>query len=207
MTLSVLLLAAGQGRRFGHEPKQLAQYCGAPLLTYSLALAEASAPGRVVLVLGAHAEKIVQRLTLSDYIVHPEWALGLGASIAFGVQHLPPNTDAVLILLADQIALTQEDVFNLRRCYEQQLEEKMAENSTAQKKIVCAQYHDQLGVPAIFPRHFFSLLAGLSGDKGAKKILLSETVLRVSLPNAAIDIDTPEDLRQFTESKEPSCLN
>ncbi|WP_390590723.1 NTP transferase domain-containing protein [Simiduia litorea] len=204
MTLSVLVLAAGQGRRFGAEPKQLAPCMGAPLLAHSLTLAEAMAPGRVMLILGAHAELIVRqmsRLQQLQYFVHPQWMNGLGASIAFGVQHLPADTDAVLILLADQIALTQADVDGLRQRFEQQRGESSLKN------IVCAHYDGQVGVPAIFPRRYFSELAALQGDKGAKKLLLTESIVSVSLPNAAIDIDTPEDLLNFTERKEPSCLN
>ena len=204
MTLSVLVLAAGQGRRFGAEPKQLAQYKGAPLLAHSLTLAEAVAPGRVMLILGAHAELIVRQISPLQqvhYLVHPQWVNGLGASIAFGVQHLPADTDAVLILLADQIALTQVDVDGLRQRFEQQRGESSLKN------IVCAHYGGQVGVPAIFPRRYFDELAALQGDKGAKKILLTDSVVSVSLPNAAIDIDTPEDLLNFTERKESSCLN
>ncbi|MDN3640273.1 nucleotidyltransferase family protein [Simiduia curdlanivorans] len=210
MTLSVLVLAAGQGRRFGAEPKQLAQYQGAPLLAHSLTLAETLAPGRVLLLLGAHAETIVSRmpqLQRVNYRVHPHWAKGIGASIAFAVQHLPTDAEAVLILLADQIAVSDADLEHLWLRYTKQRETSGAIAGSGQEKIVCAHYAGQLGVPAIFPRRYFPRLAALQGDKGAKKILLTEPVVSVSLPNAAIDIDTPEDLHHVTERKEPSCLN
>jgi molybdenum cofactor cytidylyltransferase len=56
-------------------------------------------------------------------------------------------------------------------------------------------------VPAIFPRLCFSELTELRGDRGARAILErnSYRLVRVSMANAAIDLDTPEDLAALTE--------
>jgi molybdenum cofactor cytidylyltransferase len=51
-------------------------------------------------------------------------------------------------------------------------------------------------VPAIFPRTSFSAFSELRGDSGARAILArqADRCLRIPMPNAAIDIDRPEDL-------------
>ena len=52
------------------------------------------------------------------------------------------------------------------------------------------------GAPAIFPRTSFRELAELRGDTGARALLRrnADRVVRVAMPSAAVDIDTPEDL-------------
>jgi molybdenum cofactor cytidylyltransferase len=62
-----------------------------------------------------------------------------------------------------------------------------------------------VGVPAIFPRVCFSELAELRGDHGARLILERNNyrLVRVPMSNAAIDLDTPEDLAALTERFRP----
>ena len=63
--------------------------------------------------------------------------------------------------------------------------------------IVAAQYNGVLGAPVIFPKQYFSQLSQLEGDKGAKKLLQQNIrqTISLSIPEAAFDIDTPEDLK------------
>ena len=64
---------------------------------------------------------------------------------------------------------------------------------------MAASYAGIVGPPALFPRRCFAALGGLRGDEGARVLLQREldTLVRVPLPNAAIDIDEPEDLLQL----------
>ena len=68
--------------------------------------------------------------------------------------------------------------------------------AVGQAAIVAARYDGRLGVPALFRREIFPLLASLPAASGARQ-LLRHSGLRVEpfpLPEAAIDIDTPADL-------------
>ncbi len=179
------MLAAGPGSRFGGI-KQLAEVAGQPLILRTCALAETIAPGAVHVVLGAQREAIAARLPPAlRVIAHPEWADGLGSSLAAGIAALDDHCDAALVLLADQVALRPEA-----------LGEMVARWRADPDTVVCAHYGGQPGVPAIFPRRLFAELAGLRGDRGAKAILLRETGpdTQRAMPEAAIDIDTPADL-------------
>lgn len=183
--LAVLVLAAGPGSRFGGI-KQLAEVGGHPLILRTCAWAEALAPGAVHVVLGAHREAIAARLPPTvRVIVHPGWADGLGSSLAAGCVALDARWDATLVLLADQVALRPDALTTM-----------VARWRADPGAVVCALYSGQPGVPAIFPRRLFPELAGLSGDRGAKPMLLRETGpdTQLGMPEAAIDIDTWADL-------------
>ena len=62
--------------------------------------------------------------------------------------------------------------------------------------IAAALYGGVCGAPAIFPRSTFRELAQLRGDTGARALLRSQSdrIVRVPMPGAALDVDTPEDL-------------
>jgi len=98
---------------------------------------------------------------------------------------------AVLLMLADQPAVSTEDLRRVVGTWRRQ-----------PQSIVAAYYEGIAGVPAIFPREDFSTLTGLRGDAGARALLKrgGERVIRVPLPAAAIDIDTPEDLLNLQNS-------
>jgi molybdenum cofactor cytidylyltransferase len=67
--------------------------------------------------------------------------------------------------------------------------------------IAASVYDQRVGVPAIFPRLSFTELAELRGDQGARMVLERNNyrLVRVPMANAAIDLDTPEDLALLTE--------
>jgi molybdenum cofactor cytidylyltransferase len=58
-----------------------------------------------------------------------------------------------------------------------------------------------LGVPAIFPKNYFSELKKMSGDFGARDILnKNSNVMSLKKQTNFIDIDTEEDLQTFKKS-------
>jgi molybdenum cofactor cytidylyltransferase len=67
--------------------------------------------------------------------------------------------------------------------------------------ITAALYNDRPGVPAVFDREHFPALAQVNGDKGARTLLRRGTATTIAMPQAALDIDTPEDLRRLADSR------
>jgi molybdenum cofactor cytidylyltransferase len=191
--LHAIVLAAGASTRFG-SPKQLVRVNGRPLMHLAVAHAVEVAGHSVTVVLGANAAELAPLLkhTPASVIVNRDWHEGLGSSIRAGVARVPGSCTAVLLLLADQAAVTTEDLRRLIGAWRRQPE-----------YIVAAQYSGTVGAPAIFPRSRFADLAGLRGDSGARSVFMRnpDRVVRVPMESAALDIDTPEDLLNITPSE------
>lgn len=184
--LHAIVLAAGAASRFG-SPKQLVRVDGRPMLHTVVGHAVSVAGHAVTVVLGAHAAELAPLLrhTPAAVLVNRDWAEGMGSSLRTAIERLPGACDGVLVLLADQIAVTAGDLQRLTGAWRRNPD-----------SIAAASYGGVLGVPAIFPRWCLPALAELRGDQGARGLLRrhADRVQRILMPNAGIDIDRPEDL-------------
>lgn len=193
-SIACVLLAAGDSSRFG-ACKLLADLNGEPVISRTLKTILSSAGDKnpihyICAVTGAYSETlqpVISNIRADDIPVTnihcPAWREGMGTSLAFGAKSLPA-CDAVLVVLADQVILNTADLQALG-----------AEWYADQSKIICARYKNISGVPAIFPAQYRQQLETLSGQSGARKLLANETgIVTIDMPNAAFDIDTPEDL-------------
>ncbi|WP_341206758.1 nucleotidyltransferase family protein [uncultured Psychrosphaera sp.] len=193
--LSIALLAAGQASRFG-SPKQLACYQGQTLIERAIALLE-GVNCELSIITGAHHSDIYQHLTSiskEDHVVfNQDWQQGMSSSIKAAVRHCPEDCSGVMFITVDQIQLTQADIQSLIDLWRQE-----------SSRIVCAEYAGHRGVPAIFPRQYFSQLLDLDDDKGARNLIKSSpNVSTVLLPNAELDIDTVAQLNELNNFHTP----
>ena len=182
MTAAVIL-AAGSGRRMG-GPKALLRVGGETLLrrTAKVALEAGCAP--VVAVVGGWEPDLGDLAV--QIRVNTEAAEGMASSLRTGIAALPPETEAVLILTVDQLAV---DASLLRGLLALAAADPM-------RPAACA-YAGTPGIPAVFPRRLFPELLALRGDRGAKGILLREDTATLPFPEGELDLDTPEDLDRF----------
>lgn len=184
--LHAIVLAAGASTRFG-SAKQLVRIAGRPMLHATVTRAVEVAGNSVFVVLGARAAELAPLLTHSpaSIVINRDWREGLGSSIRAGISRLPAACSGVMLLLADQAAITTEDLRRLTGAWRRQPEH-----------IAAAVYGSTVGVPAIFPRSTFSDLIQLRGDQGARSLIQRnpDRLVRVPMNRASIDIDTPEDL-------------
>ena len=191
-SIQVLVLAAGAGTRFG-SPKQLAAVNGVPMLRLALDRALSLAGAQVSVVLGAHAGEIAPvlgRLAV-NVVVNRQWQEGMSSSIRAGVASVPGSVGGVLLLLADQVGVSEGDL--------QRLCDAWRRNPGS---IVAAQYGGGHGVPALFPRGQYALLLSLRGERGARALLRGGGlgIIGVQMPSAARDIDTREELASWEAS-------
>ena len=188
-SLHAIVLAAGGSSRFG-SPKQLVRVNGRPLLHAAVARAVDVAGHAVSVVLGAHAADLAPLLrhSAASIVINRDWSEGMASSIRAGVSRLPGSCGGVMLVLADQAAVTAEDLRRLASTWRRQ-----------PGYIVAAQYGMTLGAPAVFPASCFRDLAELRGDRGAQVLFKRnpDRVVRVPMDSASIDIDTPEDLLQL----------
>jgi molybdenum cofactor cytidylyltransferase len=184
--LHAVVLAAGASTRFG-SAKQLVRIAGRPLLHTAVTRAAEVTGQALIVVLGAQAAELAPLLKHSpgSVVVNHEWREGIGSSIRAGVARLPASCNGVLLLLADQAAVSADDLKRLAGTWRKQ-----------PQSISAALYAGITGVPAIFPRSQFRALSELRGDVGARALLRrsADRIVRVPMPSAAIDVDTPEDL-------------
>lgn len=190
--LHVVVLAAGASSRFGSN-KQLVRVNGRPLMLTAVSRAVELAGHSVTVVLGAHAGELAPLLRHSpaSITINRDWSEGIASSIREGVAHAAATADGVLLALADQAAVTTEDLRRLTGLWRR--------DPTA---IVAAQYAGTVGVPAIFPRWCFRELLELRGDRGAQMLLQRhvDRLARLTMPSAELDIDRPEDLLSLEQN-------
>jgi molybdenum cofactor cytidylyltransferase len=188
-----VVLAAGASTRFG-SPKQLVRVAGRPLLHTAVTRAAEVTGNALIVVLGSGAAELAPLLKHSPgvIVINHEWREGLASSIRAGIARLPPTCAGALLLLADQAAVSADDLKRLAGTWRKQ-----------PQYIVAARYGGHTGVPAIFPRSAFRELAELRGDSGARALLRrnASRVVRVAMPSAAVDVDTPEDLLAIAAPK------
>jgi len=184
--LHTVILAAGASTRFG-SPKQLIRFQGQTLLQRVLASASEISASHVTLVLGAHAAEIVATLPSGQatVLINREWQEGIASSLRAAVRALPGACDAVLILLGDQPLVSAAGLERLAAAYRRN-----------PRHVIASRYNGITGVPAIFPRWCFNDLCELRGDQGARALInrYSDHVIGLAHPEAAVDIDEPEDL-------------
>ena len=116
------------------------------------------------------------------------WASGMASSIHVAVGWAETCAlDALLIAVADQPRL---DVAHLDR---------LIAASIGGRVLAASAYADVLGVPALFPRAFFTALATLTGDSGARENRPQPAfdAVPVAWAGGAEDIDLPDDLARM----------
>src|SRR5215468_9244326 len=180
--LYAIVLAAGASTRFG-SAKQLVRLAGRPLLHTVVTRASEVTGNALIVVLGSGAAQLAPLLKHSpgSVVINQEWREGLASSIRAGVARLPAACSGVMLLLADQAAVTAEDLRRLAGAWRRQTD-----------YLAAAIYGSTVGVPAIFPRSAFSDLLKLRGDRGARALIQRnpDRVVRVPMESAGIDIDT-----------------
>jgi molybdenum cofactor cytidylyltransferase len=187
--VGAVILAAGPSTRMG-EPKQLLTIDGRPLLVRSVEAALEAPVWPVVVVLGAHAERIRPVLARLPVLIteNPAWSEGMAASIRAGVTTLHQfsrRLDAALLALCDQPAFSSGTISEL-----------ITAQQTTGCSIVAARYSGRNGAPALCLREHFATLISLTGEEGARALLNDDParVASVELPGLAHDLDTPADV-------------
>lgn len=102
MSLNVVILAAGQGKRMQSDlPKVLHPLAGRPLLAHVLDTARALTPSRIVVVYGHGGDRVVTAVTAPDLrFALQEPQLGTGHAVQQALPHLDP-AHPTLVLYGD----------------------------------------------------------------------------------------------------------
>jgi molybdenum cofactor cytidylyltransferase len=198
--VSAVVLAAGESRRMG-KPKQLLDWQGENLLAHVLGQLRASEVDDVILVLGHEAERIresIRPFKKMRIVSNPDYPQGMSTSILCGLQALPKNADAFLIVLADLPGITSNLVNHLIRAFHR---------NRPRKDIIVPTYRGTRGHPVLFAARYILESLEIEGDMGCRPILAKhpEQVFEIEVDQAAVllDIDTPEDYRRHRHGGKP----
>jgi len=190
----VIILAAGSSSRLG-QPKQLLEFNGKTLLKIAVEAAQNSLADSSVIVLGANADLIVEKIrhTKVDRVVNENWENGMASSMQKGLKYLMENSDPdqVILMLSDQPFVNNETLNLL-------IENKLNTSS----EIIACSYNGTFGVPVLFTKKYFPELLSLTGNEGAKKLVMAhqDDLHAIDFPKGAIDIDTIKDYQRLKSS-------
>jgi molybdenum cofactor cytidylyltransferase len=114
---------------------------------------------------------------------------GMGRSLSVGARALPPDTDAVVVGLADMPDVSSATINALVAAW----------RPLGPQGIVAPVFDGRRGHPVVLGAFYIPALCCLGGDRGARSILQEYadnlTLVDVNDPGVLIDIDVPEDLR------------
>lgn len=181
-----LLLAAGQGRRFGSDKLLHPLDDGTPLAVASARKLKEACP-RAIAVLRPEQTTLAALLLAEglEVVICPEASAGMGHSLAAGVA---ASLEAAgwLVALADMPFVL---VATLR---------SVADALHAGAALAAPFHNSQRGHPVAFAARWRDQLLALTGDEGARAVVGNNRGLlsRIDTADAGVlrDVDTPQDL-------------
>ena len=114
---------------------------------------------------------------------------GMSTSIVHGIENVSPDIEAAMIIPGDMPLLDNSILNGLIEHFK-----------SSGKGISGFEYNGTIISPVIFTRKYFSELKGLSGDKGAKSIIMKhhdDFSPMIISGDLLIDIDTMDDALKF----------
>lgn len=193
--IACIVLAAGRSRRYGRTRvnKLLAPLRGRSLIQQVLIeVARSQARPRVV-VTGHQRPRIERALsTLRSrrwhYTFNPRHRLGMAGSLQAGIRALPADIDGVVVCLGDMPGVGARLIDALIAAF------RHGDDA------VIPKVGERRGNPVLLGRSLFAGVDALSGDQGARRLLLASRGLRFIEADAGSlrDIDTRRDWRRQT---------
>lgn len=181
---ALVLLAAGRSDRFGDLDKLEQPYLAEPVGMHVVtALAAVPFRARIAVVsgttldYGARGYRVVQNPRPED---------GQGRSLGLCLAPVRESgAKAVLIALADMPRVTAAHIYRL------------LETATGEDAVVASSNGEHPTPPALFGAAHFDFLEALTGDEGARRLVMGGRHV-VTSPAELVDIDTPEQLAALT---------
>ncbi|HEX6288027.1 MAG TPA: nucleotidyltransferase family protein [Herpetosiphonaceae bacterium] len=188
-----VLLAAGRSQRMG-QPKLLLPWRGLPLVRYIAQQALSTQLDELLVVVGHRAEHMLAALDGLDVrIVRNERFLdGQSTSLGAGIAAVGADVSAALVLLADQPLLQPQTIDALLDVYRRE-----------HPPIVVPRYDGQRGNPVLFDSALFPELRAITGDRGARDVIMAHQDeirwLDTTDRGILLDIDTPDTYERLIE--------
>ena len=161
--LAAVILSGGESRRMG-SPKALIPFRGRTFLQHLLDLARHPKVGRILVVLGPHADQIRKEVPLEtvDVVINKDWQQGQLSSIQAALRNLAEGeaTDGMMLFLVDHPFISTVLVDRL-----------VNEFYRSGKPLVLPVFGGKRGHPVIFARWLYQELLEAPLDKGARTVV------------------------------------
>jgi molybdenum cofactor cytidylyltransferase len=188
--IAAIVLAAGMSRRMGGN-KLLAELPGGqPMIARTVGNVLKTAAHPVIVVTGHEDEKIRAALAgVKISFVHaPGYRDGMAESLRTGIAALSGEIAAALIILGDMPLVDPASLDRLLAAFDPE----------EGREIIVPVFDGQRGNPVLWGKTFFPELLAITGDTGARNILLRhmESVAEIRMETDATlrDFDTPDAL-------------
>lgn len=181
--IACILLAAGEGRRFGGN-KLEAAFGGKMLGLHAAETLAAMGFGAMVAVGNSRYTRLNPALLHLGFrlVINPDPSAGQATSLAVGVKALVDGDwDGILVALADMPYVNSGHLGLLVQGFGNGGKAHCSSNGVAKMP------------PAVFGPSDWPLLAGLSGDQGAR-VLLTDAIAILAEAATLKDIDLPDDI-------------
>jgi molybdenum cofactor cytidylyltransferase len=191
--IAAIVLAAGMSRRMGHNKLLATLPNGKTIIAATVEKVLATAAHPVIVVTGHQDEQIRAALAGRKLrFVHAEsYAAGMAESFRAGIAALSDSIGAALIVLGDMPLVSSATIEKILAAFDPE----------EGREIVVPVHDGQRGNPVLWGAKFFPELLGVSGDTGARNILLKhmESVAEINIPDDTVlhDFDTPESLKDI----------
>lgn len=192
-----ILLAAGEGRRFGGT-KLLHPLAGGLSVGLAALHALQAVLERVIAVVAPDQAAIAEHLAKAGarVVICPQARTGLGASLACGVRAAPD--DAWLIALADMPCIRPSTIA------------RVAAAIAGGAALATPVYQGRRGHPVGFDNRFFRDLSALRGDEGARRLIQAHASDLCPIPTddagVLFDVDSPGDLARLPAGWAPLTI-
>ena len=199
MTVGAVLLAAGAGARLGGRPKALLELGGVPLILRQLVALSGAGVDEVVVVLGHHAEAVeaAVRAFPITLVRNPAPDDGQPSSVRIGLKALSPKLDAVIVALADQPLINEQDITALIGAFKKRGEAAMVVPRVGCPGLTTTQPGNPIIFDAALRDEWLSGAADLACRRWRDAHPERVRWLDTDNQRYRVDIDTPEDLAAF----------
>jgi len=185
-----IILAAGESRRMGF-PKMLLAFEGKTMIENVISNVHESKVNRIMVVLGAVREPLVQVIEKSDvrYCYNENFKDGMLSSVICGFRNLPSDYNAVMVFQGDQPLIKPAAINTVIEAY-----------LSSGKGIVIPVHKKRRGHPILIDRKYRNEVEYLSPARGLRSLAqkFSDDVLEIETEETGIlrDFDTYDEYRK-----------
>jgi len=162
--ITAILLAAGQSKRLFNQNKLIKNFKGKLLVNYAVQSIIKSKIEKLIIVLGFEYLKVKKKINKNKkikFVINHNYTRGIASSIKCGLKKISNKSDGFIIVQADMPEIGKNILNKLYK-----------EIKTNKKEIFVPRKNNKIGNPIGFKLSMINQLKKISGNRGAKFIIL-----------------------------------